>query len=63
MSDDPTPDETPDVQWEEDIPNERPEAEGGESQVDDEPLGVPEGGDANNAPMPGMPETEPPSSG
>jgi hypothetical protein len=56
-------DETPDVKWEEDIPDELPDAEGGESQVDDEPMGVPEDGETKTGPIPGMPESEPPSSG
>ena len=56
-------DETPEVEWEEDVPEEMPDAEGGESQVDDEPLGVPEDGDPKTGPIPGMPEAEPPSSG
>jgi hypothetical protein len=58
MSEDP-----PEVQWEEDVPDERPPAGGGESEVDDEPLGVPEEGESKTGPLPGMPESEPPSSG
>jgi hypothetical protein len=55
--------ETPEVEWDEDIPPERPEPGGGESPVDDEPLGVPDDGDSKTGDLPGMPETEPPSSG
>ncbi len=45
------------------IPDEVPEAGGGESQVDDEPLGVPADGESKTGDLPGIPETEPPSSG
>lgn len=55
--------ETPDVQWDEDIPPERPEPGGGESQVDDEPMGVPEDGEPAAGELPGLPEAEPPASG
>jgi hypothetical protein len=55
--------ETPEVQWDEDIPPERPEPGGGESAVEDEPLGVPADGETDVEPLPGMPESEPPSSG
>ena len=58
MSEDP-----PKVQWEEDVPDERPEPGGGESPVNDEPMGVPADGDSKTGPVPGLPETEPPSSG
>jgi hypothetical protein len=39
------------------------ELEGGEAEVDDQPLGVPEELDEDEAPLPGVPENEPPSSG
>jgi hypothetical protein len=39
------------------------ELEGGESEVDDQPLGVPEELDEEDAPLPGVPEAEPPNSG
>lgn len=55
--------ETPDVHWDEDIPPERPEPGGGESQVDDEPMGVPDDGEPAAGKLPGMPEAEPPASG
>jgi len=56
--------DTPDVQWDEDIPPERPtEPGGGESEVDDQPLGTPAELDPDDAPAPGLPETEPPSGG
>ena len=51
------------VTWEEDIPEERPPAEGGTTEVDDQPLGAPDDLDAEDAPSPGLPEKEPPSSG
>ena len=38
-------------------------ARGGESEVDDQPLGVQEDMDTDEAPLPGVPEKEPPSSG
>ena len=36
---------------------------GGESEIDDQPLGTPADMDEEDAPLPGMPEKEPPSSG
>jgi hypothetical protein len=39
------------------------EARGGEAEVDDQPLGVPPELEPGEAPLPGMPEKEPPSSG
>jgi hypothetical protein len=39
-----------------DIPDEQ-------TEVDDQPLGVPEDLDPEDAPLPGIPEAEPPSSG
>ena len=58
MSDD------PEISWEEDIPEERPPAEGGDgTEVPDQPLGAPADLDADDAPLPGLPEAEPPSSG
>ncbi len=56
--------EPPAVEWDEDIPAERPSAPGGgESEVPDQPLGPPDDLDADDAPSPGLPEAEPPSSG
>jgi hypothetical protein len=55
--------EPPKVQWEEDIPPERPDDPGAEPEIHDQPLGVPADGDASEAPLPGFPETEPPSDG
>jgi hypothetical protein len=41
-----------------------PEREpGGESEVEDQPLGVPEELEPEEAPLPGVPEKEPPNSG
>ena len=45
------------------IPAERPGPGGGESEVDDQPLGAPAELDPEEAPSPGIPEAEPPSSG
>ena len=52
------------ISWEEDIPDEPPPAEGGEgTEVGDQPLGAPAELDPEDAPLPGLPEAEPPSSG
>jgi hypothetical protein len=40
-----------------------PDERGGEAEVDDQPLGVPDELDEPEAPLPGVPEKEPPSSG
>ncbi|MGI8624477.1 MAG: hypothetical protein ACR2NB_13590 [Solirubrobacteraceae bacterium] len=57
-------DDPPEVQWDEDIPESPPDDRGGESEVaDDQPLGAPAGLDPEDAPLPGFPEAEPPSSG
>ncbi|MEJ7891504.1 MAG: hypothetical protein WKF94_02555 [Solirubrobacteraceae bacterium] len=45
------------------IPAERPPAGGGGTEVDDQPLGAPDDLDPEDAPLPGIPEAEPPSSG
>ena len=57
MSDDP-----PKVEWEEDIPSEPPPRDEG-TEVHDQPLGAPADLDPEDAPLPGLPEAEPPSSG
>jgi hypothetical protein len=51
------------VEWEEDVPPERPEPGDGEPEVHDQPLGVPAESEPEDAPLPGLPEKEPPSSG
>jgi hypothetical protein len=52
MSDQTTPD-----------PLEDDDERGGEAEVDDQPLGVPDELDEPDAPLPGLPENEPPNSG
>jgi hypothetical protein len=47
----------------EDIPDEIPDDRDGGSEVHDQPLGAPADLDAEDAPLPGIPESEPPSSG
>jgi hypothetical protein len=44
------------------IPEETPPAEGG-TEVHDQPLGAPADLDPEDAPLPGIPEAEPPASG
>jgi len=47
-----------------DIPDEVPPIDGGEgTEVHDQPLGAPDDLDPEDAPLPGIPEAEPPSSG
>jgi hypothetical protein len=53
--------ETPSTPDEPDIPDGPPPPEGGESEVDDQPLGVPDELDPEEAPLPGFPESEPPA--
>lgn len=56
-------DETPDmVPDDPEIPATPPPAGSG-LEVDDQPLGVPEDADPDEAPLPGVPEGEPPASG
>jgi hypothetical protein len=54
--------ETPITPDDPDIPSEPPEPEGAESEVDDQPLGPPADLDEDDAPLPGLPESEPPAS-
>ncbi len=56
-------DDDPKVEWDEDIPDTPPPAGGGESEADDQPLGVQQDADPDDAPSPGLPESEPPNSG
>jgi hypothetical protein len=43
-----------------DIPADPPPAESGEPEIHDQPLGVPDDLDEDEAPLPGFPESEPP---
>jgi hypothetical protein len=45
-----------------DIPDEPPPAPTGEPEREDTPLGVPADADPEDAPLPGLPEEEPPAS-
>lgn len=55
-------DETPDIAPEDpEIPSSPPPAEDG-IEVEDQPLGVPDDADPDEAPLPGVPEKEPPAS-
>ena len=45
------------------LPDTDPPAEGGTTEVPDEPLGVPADGDSDVGDQPGLPEVEPPASG
>ncbi len=42
---------------------ESPPDEGTKPEIHDQPLGVPDDMDPDDAPLPGLPETEPPSGG
>ena len=53
--------ETPITPDEPEIPATPPPPDGGESEVDDQPLGVPDDLDPEDAPLPGIPESEPPA--
>lgn len=50
------------IEWEEDIPEDPPEADAVSPEVRDQPMGPPADGDADEAPLPGIPEKEPPAS-
>jgi hypothetical protein len=52
--------ETPITPEDPDIPEEPPPAEDGEPELKDQPLGVPADLDPEDAPLPGIPEKEPP---
>ena len=52
--------ETPITPEDPDIPEEPPPAEDGEPELEDQPLGVPADLDPEDAPLPGLPENEPP---
>ena len=53
-------DETPITPDDPDIPDAPPEPGGGEPEIHDQPLGVPDDLDPEDAPLPGLPESEPP---
>jgi len=52
--------ETPITPEDPDIPDAPPLPAEGEPEIDDQPLGVPDGLDPDDAPQPGLPESEPP---
>jgi hypothetical protein len=52
--------ETPITPEDPDIPDTPPPAGGGEPEIDDQPLGPPPDLDEEDAPLPGLPESEPP---
>ena len=52
--------ETPITPEEPQIPDAPPPGEDGAPEIDDQPLGVPEDLDPEDAPLPGLPESEPP---
>jgi hypothetical protein len=54
--------ETPITPDDPEIPDDPPPPDGGESEVDDQPLGPPADLDPEDAPLPGLPENEPPAS-
>ena len=53
--------ETPITPDDPDIPDEPPPAEDGSPETDDQPLGPPADMDEDDAPLPGLPENEPPA--
>jgi len=53
--------ETPITPDDPDVPGEPPAAGDGEPEIDDQPLGVPDDLDEDDAPLPGFPESEPPA--
>ena len=50
------------VEWEEDVPEDPPEADAVTPEVPDQPMGPPADLDEEDAPLPGVPEKEPPAS-
>jgi hypothetical protein len=50
------------VEWEEEIPADPPEADSVTPEVKDQPMGPPADLDDDEAPLPGVPEKEPPAS-
>jgi len=53
--------ETPITPDDPEIPDEPPPAEDGSPEEEDQPLGVPADLDEDDAPLPGLPEKEPPA--
>ena len=53
--------ETPITPDDPEIPNEAPAPGDGEPEVEDQPLGPPDDLDEDDAPLPGLPENEPPA--
>ena len=52
--------ETPITPEDPDIPATTPPPDDGSPEIDDQPLGVPDDLDPDDAPLPGLPESEPP---
>ena len=52
--------QTPITPQDPEVPEAAPPAEDGAPEVDDQPLGPPTGADPDEAPLPGLPEAEPP---
>jgi hypothetical protein len=52
--------ETPITPEDPDVPETPPDAGDGTPEIDDQPLGVPAELDPDDAPLPGLPEREPP---
>jgi len=52
--------ETPITPEDPDIPEDPPPANAGDPEIHDQPLGVPDDLDPDEAPLPGLPESEPP---
>ena len=50
------------IEWHEDIPADPPPADDPSPEVPDQPLGPPADLDEDDAPLPGIPEKEPPAS-
>ena len=53
--------ETPITPDDPDVPDEAPPAGDGDPEIHDQPLGVPDELDDDDAPLPGFPESEPPA--
>ena len=53
--------ETPITPDDPDVPGEPPPPGDGEPEIHDQPLGVPDELDEDDAPLPGFPESEPPA--
>jgi hypothetical protein len=53
--------DTPITPEDPDIPGDVPDPGAGEPEVDDQPLGPPADLDEDDAPLPGLPESEPPA--